>query len=113
MFIIAAAIWISEEAAILYEWKVVGKHGRPFVSRKFCTMLRDADQRKQELLKHNESIILAVRSTFPVRGNPRSRPRTYEANANLISRDAARVLTDGVRLGPVDRVVVFVYRVLR
>jgi lipopolysaccharide/colanic/teichoic acid biosynthesis glycosyltransferase len=54
MVVVGMLIWICEGRPILYRWRVVGQHGRSFVSWKFRTMVRDADQRKQELLQHNE-----------------------------------------------------------
>ena len=54
MLVVAVVIWICEGRPILYQWKVVGQQGRPFRSWKFRTMVRDADVRKQELLRHNE-----------------------------------------------------------
>jgi len=54
MLVVALVTWIGEGRPILYQWRVVGQNGRPFRSWKFRTMIRDADQRKQELLRHNE-----------------------------------------------------------
>jgi len=67
MLIIAAVIWIVEGGPILYEWRVVGQHARPFASWKFRTMVRDADQRKQDLLHHNEM----QGPVFKIRDDPR------------------------------------------
>ena len=54
MLVIACVIWIRDGRPILYQWKVVGQNGKPFLSWKFRTMVRDADRRKQELMKFNE-----------------------------------------------------------
>ncbi|MGB8065792.1 MAG: sugar transferase [Candidatus Sulfotelmatobacter sp.] len=54
MLVIACVIWIRDGNPILYQWKVVGQNGKPFLSWKFRTMVRDADRRKQELMKFNE-----------------------------------------------------------
>jgi len=54
MLVAVALIWMCEGRPILYQWKVVGQHGLPLRSWKFRTMVRDADQRKQELLRQNE-----------------------------------------------------------
>ena len=67
MLIIAAVIWIFEGGPILYRWNVVGQRARPFVSWKFRTMTRDADQRKQHLLQHNEM----QGPVFKMRDDPR------------------------------------------
>src|SRR5207245_7417889 len=67
MLIIAAVIWIFEGRPILYRWNVVGQRARPFVSWKFRTMTRDADQRKQHLLQHNEM----QGPVFKMRDDPR------------------------------------------
>lgn len=66
----AIAIWIGDGRPILYPWRVVGQHGRPFLSWKFRTMVRDADRRKRELLKHNEM----QGPVFKMRDDPRVTP---------------------------------------
>jgi lipopolysaccharide/colanic/teichoic acid biosynthesis glycosyltransferase len=70
MLVIGLVIWICEGRPVLYQWKVVGQHGRPFLSWKFRTMVRDADRRKQELLKHNEM----QGPVFKMREDPRITP---------------------------------------
>lgn len=67
MGIIAVSIWAMEGRPILYTWRVVGKGGRPFRSWKFRTMVRDADQRKHDLLSRNEMI----GPVFKIRDDPR------------------------------------------
>jgi lipopolysaccharide/colanic/teichoic acid biosynthesis glycosyltransferase len=54
ILVVALVTWICEGRPILYQWRVVGQNGRPFRSWKFRTMVRDADLRKQGLLRHNE-----------------------------------------------------------
>jgi lipopolysaccharide/colanic/teichoic acid biosynthesis glycosyltransferase len=67
MLAIAAVIWIRDGSPILYQWRVVGKDGRPFRSWKFRTMVHDADRLKCELLQHNE-----MRGpVFKMRNDPR------------------------------------------
>ena len=67
MMLIGLVIWIWEGRPIFYQWNVVGQHGKPFRSWKFRTMVHDADQRKVELLKHNE-----MRGpVFKMRADPR------------------------------------------
>jgi len=70
MLVIGLVIWICEGRPVLYQWKVVGQHGRPFLSWKFRTMVPDADRRKQELLKHNEM----QGPVFKMREDPRITP---------------------------------------
>jgi len=70
MLVIGLVIWIRDGRPILYQWKVVGQHGRPFLSWKFRTMVPDADRRKQELLKHNEM----QGPVFKMREDPRITP---------------------------------------
>lgn len=67
MLAVAATIWICEGRPIFYPWKVVGQHGQPLRSWKFRTMVRDADQRKQELQRHNEML----GPVFKMRDDPR------------------------------------------
>ena len=52
--LIALAILILDSAPVLYQWKVVGKGGRPFTGYKFRTMVAEADKIKNELLSSNE-----------------------------------------------------------
>jgi lipopolysaccharide/colanic/teichoic acid biosynthesis glycosyltransferase len=54
LLVIAVLVRLTSEGPILYRWRVVGKNGRNFTSYKFRTMVRDADQRKDELLRFNE-----------------------------------------------------------
>jgi lipopolysaccharide/colanic/teichoic acid biosynthesis glycosyltransferase len=70
MLLIGLVIWICEGRPVLYQWKVVGQHGRPFLSWKFRTMVPDADRRKQELLKYNEM----QGPVFKMREDPRITP---------------------------------------
>ena len=67
MLAVAATIWICEGRPIFYPWRVVGRHGKPLRSWKFRTMKPDADQRKQELLQHNEM----QGPVFKMRDDPR------------------------------------------
>ena len=52
--LIALAILILDSGPVLYQWKVVGKGGRPFTGYKFRTMVAEADKLKNELLSSNE-----------------------------------------------------------
>src|SRR5579871_5481350 len=54
MMLVAAAILISDGSPVLYQWRVVGQSGKPFLSWKFRTMVRNADKLKSELMRHNE-----------------------------------------------------------
>jgi lipopolysaccharide/colanic/teichoic acid biosynthesis glycosyltransferase len=65
--IAALAVWLTDGRPILYQWRVVGQHGVPFLSWKFRTMVRDADQRKQDLMRHNEM----QGPVFKMRDDPR------------------------------------------
>lgn len=68
--VIALAIRFRNGRPILYRWRVVGKDGIPFTSWKFRTMVADAEQQKQALLKFNE-----MRGpVFKMRDDPRITP---------------------------------------
>jgi len=54
MIIAAIGIWVTDGRPILYDWNVIGKNKKAFKSWKFRTMLRDADQAKNDLLLNNE-----------------------------------------------------------
>jgi lipopolysaccharide/colanic/teichoic acid biosynthesis glycosyltransferase len=71
LLLIAGAIWITSGAPVLYNWKVVGKLGIPFTGRKFRTMVRGADQMKEDLLHLNE---MNGGPVFKVKDDPRITP---------------------------------------
>jgi lipopolysaccharide/colanic/teichoic acid biosynthesis glycosyltransferase len=52
--LIAIAIRVSSGRPILYEWNVVGQHGRPFKGYKFRTMVVGAEKLKPMLASKNE-----------------------------------------------------------
>jgi exopolysaccharide biosynthesis polyprenyl glycosylphosphotransferase len=54
MAFVALAVKLSSPGPILYMWRVVGEQGREFTGYKFRTMVRDADERKAELIRQNE-----------------------------------------------------------
>jgi lipopolysaccharide/colanic/teichoic acid biosynthesis glycosyltransferase len=54
MAVIAVGIKLDSRGPIFYRWLVVGTNGRPFRSWKFRSMCADADQKKGQLLGHNE-----------------------------------------------------------
>jgi lipopolysaccharide/colanic/teichoic acid biosynthesis glycosyltransferase len=61
------AVWFSDGRPLLYQWRVVGHQGKPFLSWKFRTMVRDADKRKRELMALNEM----AGPAFKMRNDPR------------------------------------------
>ncbi len=67
---IAAAVKLQDGGPILYPWRVVGQHGRPFTGYKFRTMVVDADARKADLLARNEM----SGPVFKLRDDPRITP---------------------------------------
>ncbi len=71
LLLIAVAIRITSGAPVLYYWKVVGQFGRPFTGHKFRTMVRDADQMKEDLLHLNE---MNGGPVFKVKDDPRITP---------------------------------------
>lgn len=70
LLLIALAIWITSGAPILYNWQVVGELGRPFTGHKFRTMVRNADQMKDDLLAQNEM----QGPVFKIKYDPRITP---------------------------------------
>jgi lipopolysaccharide/colanic/teichoic acid biosynthesis glycosyltransferase len=54
LLVIAIAVKSTSDGPILYAWRVLGEHGRPFVGYKFRTMVRNADALKPHLQHLNE-----------------------------------------------------------
>jgi lipopolysaccharide/colanic/teichoic acid biosynthesis glycosyltransferase len=52
--LLALLVKLSSRGPVLYEWRVLGERGRPFVGYKFRTMVSDADARKPAVLDRNE-----------------------------------------------------------
>jgi lipopolysaccharide/colanic/teichoic acid biosynthesis glycosyltransferase len=67
LVLLAIAIRLGSRGPVLYEWRVLGERGRPFVGYKFRTMVIDADARKQEVLASNEM----TGPVFKMRADPR------------------------------------------
>lgn len=71
LLLIAALIRLTSGAPVLYEWRVVGQSGRPFVGYKFRTMVTNADQIKRELMERNE---MRGGPVFKIKDDPRVTP---------------------------------------
>ncbi len=54
MLVIAIAVLIDSRGPVFYVSERIGKRGRVFPCFKFRTMVRDAEEKKRELAKHNE-----------------------------------------------------------
>jgi lipopolysaccharide/colanic/teichoic acid biosynthesis glycosyltransferase len=52
--ILAIAVKLGSPGPVIYRWRVVGKHGRPFLSYKFRSMCINADEMKNHLEHLNE-----------------------------------------------------------
>jgi lipopolysaccharide/colanic/teichoic acid biosynthesis glycosyltransferase len=52
--LIALVIWIDSPGPVLYRAERIGRKGRTFICLKFRTMVRDADQHREELAHLNE-----------------------------------------------------------
>jgi lipopolysaccharide/colanic/teichoic acid biosynthesis glycosyltransferase len=50
---VALIIRLTSGSPVLYQWRVVGRHGRPFTSYKFRTMIPNADALKPMLMASN------------------------------------------------------------
>jgi exopolysaccharide biosynthesis polyprenyl glycosylphosphotransferase len=69
--VIAIAIKLTTpKLPVLYSWRVAGYQGVEFTGYKFTTMWADADDRKAELLRHNEM----SGPVFKMKNDPRVTP---------------------------------------
>jgi len=68
LLVIAVAMRLTDSGPLLYEWRVVGQGGQPFVGYKFRTMVVNADQLKTELLHRNE---MNGGPVFKIKDDPR------------------------------------------
>jgi lipopolysaccharide/colanic/teichoic acid biosynthesis glycosyltransferase len=64
---IALVVRLTSPGPILYEWRVLGRHARPFRGFKFRTMVADADALKAQMLAFNEM----SGPVFKMRNDPR------------------------------------------
>lgn len=70
LIIVALLIKATSPGPVLYEWRVLGRHARPFIGYKFRTMVSDADALKPQMLERNE-----MRGpVFKMRSDPRVTP---------------------------------------
>jgi lipopolysaccharide/colanic/teichoic acid biosynthesis glycosyltransferase len=67
LLLIACAVRLSSPGPILYEWRVLGRHGRPFRGYKFRTMVANADDLKAGIAELNEM----TGPVFKMRNDPR------------------------------------------
>ncbi len=67
---LAIVVKRSSPGKIFYRWRVVGQGGRPFVSYKFRSMVRNADDLKADLAAANEM----TGPVFKVTNDPRVTP---------------------------------------
>jgi lipopolysaccharide/colanic/teichoic acid biosynthesis glycosyltransferase len=68
--LVAVAIKLTSPGPILYELRVLGLRGRPFIGYKFRTMVPDADVLKARYLERNEM----TGPVFKMRDDPRITP---------------------------------------
>jgi exopolysaccharide biosynthesis polyprenyl glycosylphosphotransferase len=68
---VAVAIKLTTpKLPVFYRWRVVGQSGVEFTGYKFTTMVSDADERKPELMEHNEM----NGPVFKMKNDPRVTP---------------------------------------
>ena len=70
LLVISIAIVLTSKGSAFYQWKVVGKSGKPFIGYKFRTMVEDADILKKELTSSNEM----SGPVFKISNDPRITP---------------------------------------
>jgi len=67
LLVAALAIRLTSKGPIFYRSERIGEHGIPFEMFKFRTMVHDADQVREELVKHN----IGAGPLFKMRDDPR------------------------------------------
>jgi len=70
MLVAAIGIWLTDGSPIFYQWNVMGLNKNPIRSWKFRTMVKNADELKQELQKKNEM----QGPVFKIKDDPRVLP---------------------------------------
>jgi lipopolysaccharide/colanic/teichoic acid biosynthesis glycosyltransferase len=70
LLLLAGLVAATSKGPILYEWRVLGRHARPFRGYKFRTMVENADELKQQFAGHNEM----TGPVFKMRNDPRVTP---------------------------------------
>jgi len=65
--VLAMAVKLDSPGEIFYRWRVMGHGGRPFLSFKFRSMIRNADDLKDKLEARNEM----TGPVFKITGDPR------------------------------------------
>lgn len=70
---LAALVKLTSRGPALYRWRVVGRHGHPFVSYKFRSMVANADALKPQLLGQNEMTGPVFKLTLDPRVTPLGR----------------------------------------
>jgi lipopolysaccharide/colanic/teichoic acid biosynthesis glycosyltransferase len=68
--VVAALIKATSPGPVFYQWRVLGRHARPFVGYKFRTMVVDADRLKVRYMRDNEM----SGPVFKLRADPRITP---------------------------------------
>ncbi|CAN5676797.1 exopolysaccharide biosynthesis polyprenyl glycosylphosphotransferase [soil metagenome] len=68
--IVAILIRMKSPGPVFYEWRVLGRHARPFIGYKFRTMVIDADLQKAHFIERNEM----NGPVFKIRDDPRVTP---------------------------------------
>jgi lipopolysaccharide/colanic/teichoic acid biosynthesis glycosyltransferase len=72
--IVALIVGLTSDGPIFYQWRALGKNGRPFIGHKFRTMVVNADELKAALAALNEM----TGPVFKVRKDPRiTRPGAF------------------------------------
>ena len=70
LLVAALAIRLTSKGPVFYRSERIGAHGVPFEMFKFRTMVLDADQVREELVKHN----IGAGPLFKIRNDPRVTP---------------------------------------
>jgi lipopolysaccharide/colanic/teichoic acid biosynthesis glycosyltransferase len=70
LILISVLVKLTSHGPVFYRWKILGRHGKPFMSYKFRTMIDNAEEMEEELRRNNinemKSVYFKLKDDFRV-----------------------------------------------